>query len=389
MVSIEHINLQPDTGGGEVYTHALSRALAEAGARVRLYVHPANRLWDDLASQGMELVRAADERQLVDSLPRARSIVLTHSPLSLGCLDAMARTHLVAGFAHMPAYQRGAEGFGHYHYVATVSRYCIDLLRAAGIAHVHPEPMYGVADAGRGDPSAEIWGNSPYVWDRRKMRDRLLGLVQPLAHGRRRFRREAAATFGIVSGLVPIKQFPLLFSIVAPILAKRGVRLEVFGAGGYAQVRDLRRALRPLGGHARFWGHQRDVAAIYPQLDYLMTGLPEKEALGLNVLEAQACGTPVLAPRGGPFAETVLDGRSGFLYRDPREDGGRDFERIVAGIVSGAPRPDPRLAGEHLAAFSYAAFAARAASLLAVLEELAATRVPSARETIRAGPDPA
>ncbi|MBV5277207.1 glycosyltransferase, partial [bacterium] len=75
-----------------------------------------------------------------------------------------------------------------------------------------------------------------------------------------------------------------------------------------------RRALRPLGDRCRFWGQQNDVRAVYAQLDALLTGLPEKEALGLNVIEAQACRLPVLAVDAPPFDETVADGITGWRY---------------------------------------------------------------------------
>jgi len=179
-------------------------------------------------------------------------------------------------------------------------------------------------------------------------------------------------TLGLVSLIAPIKQFAELFAILAPILARKpAVNLDVFGAGGYAQVRDLRRALAPLGERARFWGYQSNVAAIYPQLDYLMTGLPEKEALGLNALEAQSCGTPVLAPNAPPFTETILDGAGGYLYRDPRTDGGRHFEEILDAILAGRPRPDPRIAAQaHLAQFSHAALVERARGMIGALSDL-------------------
>jgi glycosyltransferase involved in cell wall biosynthesis len=128
-------------------------------------------------------------------------------------------------------------------------------------------------------------------------------------------------------------------------------------------VRDLRRALAPIAGRARFWGEQRDVAAIYPQLDYLLTGLPEREALGLNVLEAQTCGTPVLAVRAAPFTETVAEGETGFFYTDPREDRGADFRRLMQRLVTAPDRPDPRKATAHLERFSMPAFVARVGRL--------------------------
>jgi glycosyltransferase involved in cell wall biosynthesis len=367
MLRIHHVNLQPIVGGGEVYTRALTRALADAGAAVTLYAHPRNRFWEDLAGGRVTLVAAEREDQLPGLLPRSRSVVLTQSPISEACVRRIARDHFIAGYAHMPVYRRPAEGFRAYHLVITVSRYCIELLTRAGIENLYPEPMYGFADLARGD-DAGIFARSPYLWDRNKFRDRLLGWLEPLAPGartRRSFSKQPGVTLGIVSLLAPIKQFPELFSILVPALARQpAVNLEVFGAGGYAQVRDLRRALEPLGARARFWGYQRNVGAVYPRLDYLMTGLPEKEALGLNVLEAQACGTPVLAPHAPPFTETMLDGASGFLYRDPREDGGRHFAALLDSIVAGRPRPDPRLAARaHLEQFSYPALRERARSL--------------------------
>jgi len=374
MIRIHHVNLQPLVGGGEIYTRALTRALAEAGAEVVLYVHPALKLWDDLAGERVRLERVADEATLLASLPGPRSTVLTQSPLSASAVAQLAARHRLAGFAHMPMFQRSAEGFLPYQLVFTVSRYCIALLRAAGIARLYPEPVYGTAELARGG-GAPVVRRSIYLYDERKGRDRLLRGLNALL-GRDRpgapFVRRPGLTLGIVSLLAPIKQLPALFSVVAPRIAQhRAVHLEIFGSGGYAQVRDLRRALAPLGDRARFWGYQENVAAIYPQLDYLMTGLPEKEALGLNAIEAQACGTPVLAPDAPPFTETVVDGASGFRYRDPREDGGADFERLLGEIVAGRPRPDPRAAAAaHLAQFTHAALVERARGMIAALSRL-------------------
>ena len=361
---IHHVNLQPIVGGGEIYTRSLTRAFVDAGAKVTLYVHPAVRLWDGLDGPGLDVVRIGNEKQLIEHLPAKGALILTQSPISAPCIERLAADHRVAGFAHMPMIQRSAEGLRPYHLVFTVSRYCIELLRTAGLTRVYPEPVYGTADLARSnDP---VIRRSPYIVDPRKFRDVLIGGVGALAGMANRkakpYGKRPGLTLGLVSLIAPIKQFPEQFSILAPILAQRPlVNLEIFGAGGYAQVRDLRRAVAPLGRRVRFWGYQANVGAIYPQLDYLMTGLPEKEALGLNALEAQACGTPVLAPDAPPFTETVLDGASGFLYRDPRQDGGRHFEQIIDAILAGRPRPDPRVAArEHLDKFSYPALVARA-----------------------------
>jgi glycosyltransferase involved in cell wall biosynthesis len=373
MIHIHHVNLHRFVGGGEIYTRALTRALLEAGARVTLHVDPAAKLWDALEGGGLEKVPVESEAQLLERLPAKNALILTQTPLSGNCVARLAASHRLTGFAHMPAYQRSVEEFRPYRLVFTVSRYCIGLLQRAGLAQVYPEPVYGIADLDRGD--GPVVRRTPYVYDQRKLRDVLLGHLENFLGSRGAgapFARAPGLTLGVVSLLSPIKQFPAQFALLAPILARwPGVHLEIFGNGGYAQVRDLRRALAPLGPRARFWGYQKNAGAIYSQLDYLMTGLPEKEALGLNAIEAQACGTPVLAPDAPPFTETVVDGASGFRYRDPREDGGRHFAQILDAILAGRPRPDPRVAAkEHLEQFCHAALVGRARGMIQALSDL-------------------
>jgi glycosyltransferase involved in cell wall biosynthesis len=137
-------------------------------------------------------------------------------------------------------------------------------------------------------------------------------------------------------------------------------------------VRDLTRALRPIRDRVRFWGHQRDVRAAYRSIDFLLTGLPEKEALGLNVIEAQACGTPVLAPDAPPFDETVMHGVSGLRYRDPREDGGAHFESTLELVLRGRFRLDVEATKKHLERFSEGAFVERVRALVSALGHVSA-----------------
>jgi glycosyltransferase involved in cell wall biosynthesis len=233
--------------------------------------------------------------------------------------------------------------------------------------------MYGVADLAPrpGGITGPLRLGEVYDWDRRKIRDRLLGMLAPLAAAvlpAPLFVRRPGLTLGIVSRLTPIKQFPRMLALLAPALARHpSVTLEIFGSGGYASVRDLRRAIKPIADHVRFWGQQSDVRAAYAQVDYVLSGLPEKEALGLNLIEAQACGTPVLAVDAPPFTETVVDEQSGFLFADPRRDGGSAFAALLGRLVAGEPRPDPRKAVAHLAAFSPEAFRVRVNDALAAV----------------------
>jgi glycosyltransferase involved in cell wall biosynthesis len=193
-----------------------------------------------------------------------------------------------------------------------------------------------------------------------------------------KFDKRPGLTLGIVSRLTPIKQFPTMFGLLAPVIALYPqVNLEIFGSGGYASVRDLRASLAPVRAQVRFWGHQPNIAAVYPQLDYVLSGLPEKEALGLNLIEAQYCGTPVLAVRAPPFTETVIDGDSGFFFTDPREDKGEFFAQLLQRLQGGVARPDPRQAAAHLQRFSFAAFRERVARALAAVAAVPAAGVPT------------
>ena len=356
------INLQRGFGGGEVYTAFLCRALDQLGIATTLLCHPDANFWGDLALPASCALVPVTPDGLMESLPQKRSWVLSHGPLQQARAETVSRHHLLTGIAHMPPQGRSKDHYGNYHHVFGVSKYVIDGLRAIG-APVWDKPLFGVADLQRSINAQPLRQQSSYEWDRRKGRDRILGLIEPLLEpllSRPLFDRRPGITLGIVSRLTPIKQFPKLFKITAPLLAAHPeFNLEIFGSGGYASVRDLKQALRPMGDRARFWGHQHNIAAIYTQLDYLLTGLPEKEALGLNVIEAQACGTPALAVNAPPFTETVIEGRSGFLYRDPREDQGADFVRLLTQIAATKPRIDPRLDADHLARFSFESFVDR------------------------------
>lgn len=369
------INLQRHFGGGEVYTGFLCRALSQLGVPTRLLVHPRAGFWDRLGLPAdTERIAVADPMDLQPYLPAGPLWLLAHGPLPPE-LRAPMPDRLRTAIAHMPVQGRDPATFADHDRVYAVSGWVRDGLKAAGLP-AWEQAFYGVADlasrAGNGGagPRSGMPGApgvrraSRYDWDQRKGRDRLLGWLEPVGEALRAhpaFARRPGLSLGIVSRLTPIKQFPLLFAHLAPMLARHPqVSLEIFGSGGYASVRDLDRALAVLPtGQVRFWGQQGNVVGIYRQLDYLLSGLPEKEALGLNIIEAQACGTPVIAVNAPPFSETVLDGETGFLYRDPRQDDGADFGRLLTELLAGRARPRPELAQAHLARFSFDALVER------------------------------
>lgn len=358
------VNLQPHFGGGEVFTAFLCQALSAHGIPTDLYVNPKADFWSRLGlPKNVNTISAVDFSALAEILPPGPGWLLSHGPLPQALVNtAKQRGWLVTAIAHMPVQGRNPRAYEGHDLIYPVSGWVLQGLKEAGLP-AWSEPLYGVAHLQRRSDGKAIRQASVYDWDRRKFRDRLLGILEPLwesVSSHPEYQRRKGLTLGIVSRLTPIKQFPLMFQHLVPVLAEYpDVSLEIFGSGGYASVRDLRRVLKPLGSQVRYWGQQQDVASIYGQIDYLLTGLPEKEALGLNVIEAQACGTPVLAPRAAPFTETIVDAQSGFLFEDPRLDQGADFSRLLARLRLLEARPNPLAATSHLQRFSFPAMQER------------------------------
>lgn len=364
-MQVTQINLQPHFGGGEVYTAFLCRALDRLGVTTTLFAHPDATFWNRLGlPESTRIERARNAQEVLATLPDEPLWLLSHGPLPETILSGRDPRWLLTAMAHMPLQGRNPRSFDGHDMVFPVSEWVRKGLVAAD-ASAWDEALYGVADVDhRPIPAnATIHRHSRYDWDLRKVRDRLLGLAQPFVQPfvkQVTFDKRPGLTLGIVSRLTPIKQFPLLFSCLAPVLSRYPmVNLEVFGSGGYASVRDLDRSLAPIAGQVRFWGHQGDVRTVFAQLDYLMTGLPEKEALGLNVIEAQACNLPVLAVKAPPFTETVADGLTGFFYRDPREDAGADFAQLLDRLLTMPTPLQPAQAREHLTSFSLESFIER------------------------------
>lgn len=367
------INLMLGYGGGEVYTRFFTRALRAVGWHPIVFVHADGVLCQRLQEDGVEVVPVRAFAEIAALLPAQPVILISHTP-GLGSLVDVLKPHYWASFAHMPLTGRDPSAYHLPDMVMGVSCYVIQTLSDAGIKAIWQQPMYGIADlVPRGTSnSKELRKQSAYEWDKRKFRDRLMGWVEPLLLPflpQPLYAQRHGITLAVVSRITPIKQFPLLFEKLVPVLLRYpDVNLEVFGNGGYRSVADLRAVLAPLGKRVRYWGYQADVAAIYRQVDYVLSGLPEKEALGLNLIEAQACGTPVLAVNAPPFTETVQHGVTGWLYADPRSDQGASFGALMQQLTRGAGL-EKGAATVHLQQFSESAFNQRVALLMAVLEQ--------------------
>lgn len=360
------INFSEVLGGAEIYTHFFSKALLAKGWETVLYVNKNATFWNDMDLAGVELIPLDRKEEILAALPEQRSLFVTHTPVSGAVANMLRQNHLLAGIIHHPIYGGNGEPYRAYQLLFAVSRHVISTLDAANITPYYPHPLYGVADLDRlkKPDDTPITATPMYEWDKRKLRDRLLRIAYPIfwaVKPTRHFTKREGLTLGLVSRIAPAKQFPEMFEILAPILLKfPQVHLEFFGSGvGYSPVKKLRKSLAPIRQQVRFWGPQTNLHKVYRSMDFLMAGLPEREAMGLNILEAQFCGTPVLAINAPPFNEIIRDGGTGFLYTDPRQDGGENFEALLGKLIASPAFPNPLEETQHLAFFSFDAFACR------------------------------
>ncbi len=76
-----------------------------------------------------------------------------------------------------------------------------------------------------------------------------------------------------------------------------------------------------LGNKIKFIEHCKEMPLAYSLADVVVSASTEPEAFGRVSVEAQAMGKPIIASNHGGSQETILKGKSGFLYKhdDPRQ----------------------------------------------------------------------
>ena len=93
------------------------------------------------------------------------------------------------------------------------------------------------------------------------------------------------------------------------------VQLLVVGKDDPGLYRSALRQLR-LEDRVRFLAPSADVLSFYAAVDaYVAPSL--EDAFGLPILEAMACGLPVIASVQAGASESIIDGTTGYLLRDP------------------------------------------------------------------------
>jgi glycosyltransferase involved in cell wall biosynthesis len=113
--------------------------------------------------------------------------------------------------------------------------------------------------------------------------------------------------FLVVSALVPYKRI----DIAVAACNRSGRKLLVVGDG--PEYKALKKMAGPTVRFAGPLGAE-DLLRVYRESRAFL--LPGEEDFGIAALEAQACGTPVLAYGRGGALETVVPGRTGLFFHD-------------------------------------------------------------------------
>lgn len=164
--------------------------------------------------------------------------------------------------------------------------------------------------------------------------------------------------FLVVSRLVPYKRIDLAVRAFSEL----GLPLKVVGDG-----RDRASLAKLAAPNVEFLGRipDKDVRRLYSRCRAFV--FPGEEDFGLTPIEAQAAGRPVIAYAAGGALDTVIEGETGVLFREPTAE---SLAEAVRGFD--AHQFDPVRIREHAMRFDVTVFKERLARF--VVESLAKHR---------------
>jgi glycosyltransferase involved in cell wall biosynthesis len=125
-----------------------------------------------------------------------------------------------------------------------------------------------------------------------------------------------------VGHISPTKRTEVAIEVARAVARERDdFELAIVGRAQYrdedfAYERRLRETVEAdelLRSHVRFEGHTTDVAAELAKAGLLLHARPD-EPFGIVIIEAMACGLPVVTPRSGGPLESVVEGETGLMY---------------------------------------------------------------------------
>jgi glycosyltransferase involved in cell wall biosynthesis len=137
-----------------------------------------------------------------------------------------------------------------------------------------------------------------------------------------------APIVGNVAALVPHKgQRHLIESAMLVLPKVPDARFVIAGEGELRPALERQIREHHLEKHVLLAGFRPDVLSLHKAFDiFVMSSLTE--GLGTSLLDAMACGKPIVATAAGGIPEVVVDGETGFLVAP------RDHEAMARAIVA-------------------------------------------------------
>ncbi len=131
-----------------------------------------------------------------------------------------------------------------------------------------------------------------------------------------------AVVIGQVGALVPHKRPQFLLSVFSSLLQRTALRLHLCLVGAGPMEGKLQNLANDLGigGNVTITGYVDDVLPYFQHVFDINVLVSMEEGLGIAVLEGSACGLPAVVANCTGLPETIVEGRTGFLFDPSDED---------------------------------------------------------------------
>ncbi|MDI6809216.1 MAG: glycosyltransferase [Candidatus Eisenbacteria bacterium] len=138
---------------------------------------------------------------------------------------------------------------------------------------------------------------------------------------------DTTKAFGTVARLVPAKGMEFFLRASQKVMKEYpGSRALIVGDGPLMEKLTNYAAELGISDKVRFFGERNEVPELVRMMDiFVLSSL--REGLPLSLLEASACGKPIVATRVGGNEDIVIDGVTGFLVQ--KEDSDSLAEKIL------------------------------------------------------------
>ncbi|HEY1890295.1 MAG TPA: glycosyltransferase [Steroidobacteraceae bacterium] len=125
-----------------------------------------------------------------------------------------------------------------------------------------------------------------------------------------------AIVIGQVGAFAPNKRADFLVSAFSSLMKQTGAKFHLCLVGAGPMEKNLRQQVSELGltGNVSLTGYVNDVLPYYQHVFDINVLASMEEGLGISVIEGSACGLPAVVSDCTGLPETIIDGKTGFLF---------------------------------------------------------------------------